>query len=119
MRDFFDELAAVPDTAFESLTVWQYLKRFEFKRARAAWRYARLSRTRKAQLFLEKAQYDSFDYLVILQDGSRLHVSALMPLKEGWMRATLIDPCWGCQCPRGIDIRKDWIVAVADAPNGS
>lgn len=82
----------------------------------------------------EKAQYDNFDYLVMIQLGSQVHAvlaSLIVENKDGFV--TLEPPLCGhdrlgvgiavdgvqVPCPRGMSVRKECVLAVIDAPWGS
>jgi hypothetical protein len=82
----------------------------------------------------EKAQYDEYDYLVMVQLGSQVHAvlaRLIVDNKDGFV--TLKPPLCGhdrlrpginvgganVPCPRGLSVRKECVLAVIDAPVGS
>ena len=76
-----------------------------------------------------KSLTDPFDYLVGLRDGTIVRAVSLQRVAPGWVRLLgrpdefgerpLEDGFRGRRCPRGVDVREDFIAWVADSPDGS
>ena len=74
---------------------------------------------------LAKAATDSsFDYLVVLRDGTPIRCDGVIRSRPGWL--SLMEPrkpddsqLWGCCLERNLQVRISDIMACADAPHGS
>lgn len=75
---------------------------------------------------LIKALYDTFDYLVVLDNGERIYFHKAVYINDNWVRVIQEKSLDGCLpsahgfCgDRGSDINISKIVYVCDAPHGS
>lgn len=75
---------------------------------------------------LDKACYDPFQYAIGLSNGTVIQFESAIPISREWIHIDLGENAdkgragvCDLPCPRGIDVRVDSILWVADAPAGS
>lgn len=69
---------------------------------------------------LKKACGDSFEYAIVLRDGTRIVFTEARAIDETWVHiAGVTSSPYAHILDRGLDLRVDSILWAADAPNGS